>query len=48
VKTEFHFIELMEVEIISWKLYMIMEFFFDIVGFKHQHLFRFNYSHDIE
>jgi hypothetical protein len=37
----------MEVEIISWKIYMIMEFFFDFVGFKHQHLFEFNLCHMI-
>ncbi len=26
----------MEVEIISWKIYVIMELFLDIVGFKEQ------------
>jgi hypothetical protein len=33
--------KLMEVEMISWITYMIMEFCFDIVGFK-QYIFGFN------
>jgi hypothetical protein len=29
----------MELETISWKIYTIMEFCFDIVEFKHQHIY---------
>jgi hypothetical protein len=36
VKIEFHFMELMEVKTIPWKIYTIMEFYFDIVELKEQ------------
>jgi hypothetical protein len=36
VEIELHVIELMQVKMISWKIYMIMEFYFYIVGFKEQ------------
>jgi hypothetical protein len=34
VKIEFHVIELMAVEMISWKIHMLIDYFFDIVKLK--------------
>jgi len=35
MKVEFHVLELMDVKMISWKIYVI-ECFFNIIGFKEQ------------
>jgi hypothetical protein len=36
MKIEFNVIKLLKVKLISWKIYMIMEFFFNIEKFKEQ------------
>jgi hypothetical protein len=36
VKIEFHVVKIMKMEMISWKIYMIPEFYFDLVRFKEQ------------
>jgi len=36
MKIEFHVIKLLKVELISWKIYMIIEFCFNIEKFKEQ------------
>jgi hypothetical protein len=43
-----YIIALMEVEMISWKIYIIMEFCFDIVRFKSTNIWIRFRSHHIE